>query len=406
MQLVLALVLLALLPSVASAEARIALLIGNKGYSPKVGPLQNPFNDITLIGAALEKLNFRVTLVRDADYRSTNAAIKRHIAALRREGQGATSVFYYSGHGAANPQTKVNYLIPVDVADADDKDLWLYSINLNTLVENLRTQAPGATHYVIFDACRNELILTRRGQKALTEKGFVPMAYTPGVLIAYATAPGGTASDGGTGARTYAKALADEIIKPGVESMLVFTRVARRVQQEIGQDPFLSASTIPEIYFAGNSPSAKPQPPSRSEQERAWELIKGTNDQAQLEAFIKELADSPYAETARARLGELKKMGAAVQAPIPSPQSQATSRNPSPEDRGWLGAKLQNIDASIAARLGLAAPRGVLVTEISTPSPAADSGLRTGDAIPRARLDPPGGEGCYLESAWQTEWRF
>jgi Caspase domain len=251
MQLVLALALLVSLPSVASAEARIALLIGNKGYSAKVGPLQNPFNDITLIGAALEKLNFNVTLVRDADYRSTNAAIKRHIAALRCEGQGAISLFYYSGHGAANPQTKVNYLIPVDVADADDKDLWLYSINLNTLVENLRTQAPAATHYVVFDACRNELNLARRGQKALTEKGFVAMAYTPGVLIVYATAPGGTASDNGTGAGTYAKALADEIIRPGVESMLVFTRVARRVQQEIGQDPFLSASTIPEIYFAG-----------------------------------------------------------------------------------------------------------------------------------------------------------
>jgi uncharacterized caspase-like protein len=143
MQLVIALVLLLLLPSVARAEARIALLIGNQAYNATVGPLQNPHNDIILIGAALEKLNFKVTLVRDADYRSTNAAIKRHIAALRREGQGAISLVYYSGHGAANPETKVNYLIPVDVADADDKDLWLYSINLNTLVENLRAQAQG-----------------------------------------------------------------------------------------------------------------------------------------------------------------------------------------------------------------------------------------------------------------------
>jgi uncharacterized caspase-like protein len=381
MQLVIALVLSLLLPSLARAEARIALLIGNQAYNAKVGPLQNPNNDIILIGAALEKLNFKVALVRDADYRSTNPAIKRHIAALRREGQGAINVFYYSGHGAANPGTKINYLIPVDVADADDKDLWLYSINLNTLVENLRAQAPGATHYVIFDACRNELNLTGRGQKALSEKGFVPMAYTPGVMIAYATAPGGTASDRGTGAGTYAKALANEIMKPGVESLLVVTRVARRVQQEIGQDPFLSASTIPEIYFAGNSPSAEPQPPRRGELERAWELIKGTNDQAQVEAFIREFADTPYAEMARARLEELKKMAAAVQAPSPGPQSDGTFRSPSPEGPGWLGVKLQNIDASIAARLGLAAPRGVLVTEITTPSPAAESDLRVGDAI-------------------------
>jgi hypothetical protein len=28
------------------------------------------------------------------------------------------------------------------------------------------------------------------GKKALTDKGFVPLAYTPGLIVAYATAPG------------------------------------------------------------------------------------------------------------------------------------------------------------------------------------------------------------------------
>jgi hypothetical protein len=372
MQIVLALVLLVLLPSVASAEARIALLIGNNGYSAKVGPLKNPHSDILLVGAALKAVGFNVTEIKDADYRSTEAAIKRHIAAVRREGQGAISFVYYSGHGAADPNTKINYLIPVDVANADDEELWNYSINLNTLVENLRAQAAGATHYVVFDACRNELNLTRKGQKALTEKGFVPMAYAPGVMIAYATAPGGTASDRGAGGGTYAKALAEEVMKPGVDSMLVFTRVARRVQQEIGQDPFLSASTMPEIYFAGSNPAPQPQPPGRSELERAWVFIKETHDQAQLEAFIREFADTPYAEMARARLEELKKSPAG-----PSEGSSTSSSG----DRGWLGVKIQNIDAGIAARLGLAAPKGALVTEITTPGPAAEADLRADDAI-------------------------
>jgi len=149
---------LVLLPSVANAQARIALLIGNQGYAAKVGRLKNPHDDVLLIGAALRSLGFKVTELKDADYRSTDAAIKRHIAMVRREGQGAVSFVYYSGHGAADPDTKINYLIPVDVANADDEELWNYSINLNTLVENLRAQAPGATHYVVFDACRNELI--------------------------------------------------------------------------------------------------------------------------------------------------------------------------------------------------------------------------------------------------------
>ena len=41
--------LLALLPSPVRAEARIALLIGNQGYSDKVGALKNPHNDVSLI---------------------------------------------------------------------------------------------------------------------------------------------------------------------------------------------------------------------------------------------------------------------------------------------------------------------------------------------------------------------
>jgi Caspase domain/PDZ domain len=369
-----------LLPSVANAEARIALLIGNQRYSAKVGPLSNPHSDVLLVGAALKAVGFAVTEVNDADYRTTDAAIKRHIAAVRREGQGTISFVYYSGHGAADPDTKINYLIPVDVANADDEELWNYSINLNTLVENLRAQAPGATHYVVFDACRNELNLTRRGQKALTEKGFVPMAYTPGVLVAYATAPGRTASDTGTGGGTYAKALADEIMKPGVDSMLVFSRVARRVQHEIGQDPFLSASTMPEIYFAGNTSPAPSAPASRSELERAWEFIKETDDPSRLQEFIQKFGDTPYADMARARLEELKKkIAAATPTPSPGAQPQVTSPAPSGEGRGWLGVKIQNIDESIAERLGLVAHKGAVVTEVTRPGPAAD--LRTDDAV-------------------------
>jgi hypothetical protein len=41
-----------------------------------------------------------------------------------------------------------------------------YWLNLNNIIEGLRAQAPAATHYVVFDACRNELNLTRKGNKA------------------------------------------------------------------------------------------------------------------------------------------------------------------------------------------------------------------------------------------------
>jgi len=52
-------ILIALLPAHARAEARIALLIGNKDYKPGVGALINPFNDIRMSGRRLRPLGSR-----------------------------------------------------------------------------------------------------------------------------------------------------------------------------------------------------------------------------------------------------------------------------------------------------------------------------------------------------------
>ena len=289
-----------LLPSAVAAEAeqRLALLIGNQGYSAKVGSLKNPHADIALIGTALRSLAFKVTEIKDANYKAIDTAIKRHIRAVRREGEGTISFVYYSGHGAADPETKINYLIPLDVKNADDENLWVNSLNLNTIIETLRGEAPLATHYVVFDACRNELNLTRKGQKALTGKGFVPLAFTPGVMIAYATAPGQTAADSGDQGGPYARALSEEIVKPGLEALTMFRRVALRVNREIGQDPWISASTLPEVYFAGTRPEG-PTPEQQLEM-AFWAAVKDNTDPAVLKTYLDRYPDGAFAAAATA----------------------------------------------------------------------------------------------------------
>lgn len=284
----------------ASAAERIALLIGNQSYNNKVGPLKNPLNDVALLGKALRSLKFKVTEIKDADYRLIDTSINRHIQNVRLAGEGTMSIVYYAGHGAANPDTKINYLIPLDVPNADDEDLWTNSINLNKIVESLREQSPAATHYVIFDACRNELNLTRKGQRALGERGFVPIAYTPGVMIAYATAPGKTATDAGV----YAKALAEEIVKPGVEAVSMFRRAALRVKHEIGQDPWLAASTLPENYFAG----------SKSDEMKIWESVKDTDDPAKISTYLEIYPNGDFVLIAKALIAHHEKQLKAEQA--------------------------------------------------------------------------------------------
>ena len=87
--------------------------------------------------------------------------------------------------------------IPVDVKTTEAGELWDQSLRLAEITRKLKTEAGNATHFVVFDACRNTLKLTRAGSRALVlSKGFVPVAQEGGMLIAYATAEGELASDG------------------------------------------------------------------------------------------------------------------------------------------------------------------------------------------------------------------
>jgi serine protease Do len=49
--------------------------------------------------------------------------------------------------------------------------------------------------------------------------------------------------------------------------------------------------------------------------------------------------------------------------------------------RGWLGVRIQNVDEDTAASLGLGEARGALVAEVTSPSPAAEAGVKSGDTI-------------------------
>jgi serine protease Do len=53
----------------------------------------------------------------------------------------------------------------------------------------------------------------------------------------------------------------------------------------------------------------------------------------------------------------------------------------SPVKRGWLGVRIQNVDEDTAASLGLNEAKGALVADVTSPSPAAEAGVKSGDTI-------------------------
>ena len=148
----------------------------------------------------------------------------------------------------------------MDAKSAEDSELWDQSLRLTEITRKLKGEAGNATHFVVFDACRNVLKIKQAGSKAVVQsKGFVPVSQESGILIAYATAEGELASDLGAGAGPYAKVLAEEIVKPGVEAVYMFRNVQRRVRAAIKQEPYLGFNALGDVYLAGVS-----QPPSQA----------------------------------------------------------------------------------------------------------------------------------------------
>jgi hypothetical protein len=247
--------LMALLPSHLRAEARIALLIGNEAYGNEIGRLANPHNDVALLEQALKGLGFEVVTVRDAGFGALNRAVNGYARHLQVAGPGTIGFFYYSGHGASDGNT--NYLIPVDVKTTETGELWDESLRLTEITRKLKAEAGNATHFVVFDACRNTLKVTQPGSRAVVQsKGFVPVAQQNGMLIAYATAEGELASDVGADAGPYAKVLAEEIVKPGIEAVAMFRIVQRRMRAAIHQEPYLGFSALDNVYLAGRGEQA------------------------------------------------------------------------------------------------------------------------------------------------------
>jgi formylglycine-generating enzyme required for sulfatase activity len=311
---------MALLPSPLRAEARIALLIGNEAYATEIGRLANPHNDVALLEQALKRLGFEVVTLHDAGLGSLYQAVNAYARRLQAAGSNAIGFFYYSGHGASDGST--NYLIPVDVKSKETGELWDESLRLTEITRKLKAEAGNAAHFVVFDACRNTLKLTQPGSRAVVQsKGFVPVAQENGMLIAYATAEGELASDVGAGAGPYAKVLAEEIVKPGIEAVVMFRAVQRRVRAAIRQEPYLGFNALGDVYLAGRSdvPISRPAAPTvaqpqLSEASQAWALVMNTTDIPALEAFRRQYgAANPFFDRlAETRVEELKRQQVAT----------------------------------------------------------------------------------------------
>ena len=168
----------------------------------------------------------------------------------------AVGLFYYAGHGIqVNGE---NFLVPVDAPIEDEGDVDIYAVGANGILRTIE-DARNGLNIVILDACRNNPYA--RSFRAAS-RGLATMSAPTGTLIAYSTAPGQVAADGGSLNSPYTAALAEAIAEPGVPLELMFKNVRDAVLKATQgrQTPWEASSLTGADFYLAATPGAVTEP--------------------------------------------------------------------------------------------------------------------------------------------------
>ena len=283
------------------AQARLALIIGNSSYAQ--APLANPANDARSIATSLENAGFSVTRVIDQNRDEMKAQVLAFSSLLQATKQAG--VFYFAGHAVQMDWR--NYLLPVNQQFSNADDVRKNALDITELIRAL-TVAQNGINIIILDACRDNPF-TQGGQAA---KGLTQMDAPTNTFLAYATAPGQTARDAGSGSNgLYTEFLLKELIKDGVKIEDAFKRVRLgvRLASKGEQIPWEVTSLENDFYFRSPLQSRKLTDKDVEEefemQLTEWQAVRAARDVAKVEDYLRKYPSGKFSELAHHRLERL-----------------------------------------------------------------------------------------------------
>jgi len=228
----------------AAQQPRYALVIGNGNYEfASLG--QTPGSDANAMNDALTLAGFQVDYYTNLDQSKLSNAISTFGRKIKDS--GGVALFYYSGHGVQ--YNNQNFIVPIGAEMTDEEDIEGLCIPISRITSRMLS-AGTTTNIVVLDACR-AFPLKREG-KSLT-KGLTKEEYAvPELLVAFATAPGSTATvRGENGLSLYTSQLLKHLKTPGLvlETVLKNTRKDVIAKSNGQQRPDETGNLTSDFYF-------------------------------------------------------------------------------------------------------------------------------------------------------------
>jgi len=244
----------------ASAEKRVALIIGNSAYQ-QAGTLANPVNDAKEMATALKDLGFVVLLGLDLDKRAFDIKVRDFSRALA---DADTGVFFYAGHGLQIAGR--NYLIPIDAQLQRERDVDFEAVGLEFILKQMELEREGKTNIVFLDACRDNplarnLARSMGTRSASVGQGLAQVQTGVGTFIAYSTQPGNVALDGDGRNSPFTAALAKGVREPGRNLTAIMIDVRKDVLLATNgrQVPWDHSALTADFYFHVAAPDGGPK---------------------------------------------------------------------------------------------------------------------------------------------------
>ena len=296
-------VTLALSAGTATAERRVALIIGNSAYK-NVVPLPNPASDASAVAAMFKKAGFDVV---ESKLDLGNTAMRREVREFTGIARNADiAVVYYAGHGIEFEGT--NYLIPVDAELASDVDVDDETISLDRIMRML--DPVKRLRLVILDACRENPFarkMTRTIGSRSIGRGLAKIEVaTTDTLVAFAAKAGMTAADGTGDHSPFTAALLDSLAIPGLDLRIAFGRVRDEVMKNTDnkQEPYvygsIGGSTVALVPKPAEKPVQAATPPSADTLARDYEFAERIGTRQAWDSFLAAHSTGFFADLARA----------------------------------------------------------------------------------------------------------